>query len=71
MAYTVMISEAQRKLLVEVLSFEQSRELTRLRIAEHVGDDHERANMRALHSCLQSILEDEQSHPGVLHGLCL
>jgi hypothetical protein len=66
MAYTVMISEAQRALIVEAL--EQAPEL----VARHCerAKDLEKENLTYLLAALVDLPASDQP-PGVVHGLCL
>lgn len=59
MAYTIMINEYQRQLLVDAL-------------AVLSPDSAEAADeAETLHALLDELPADEQASPGVVHGLCL
>lgn len=67
--YNIVISEAQRKLIAELLD-DNSKAVLR-HADSYDAQDLEFENLLGLAECFHRLPSDEKEHPGVLHGVCL
>lgn len=72
-AYSIMINDDQRKILIEALEALQT---TPKYINQPMPNKDSSAqefeqSLSLFKDMLETIVKDEQEHPGVLHGLCL
>lgn len=67
-SYKIVISEAQRKLLVEALHRCPSKVIKRMAKG---ADELETLDLYDLVNMLQDLPTEECIHPGIVHGLCV